>query len=144
MLSGRSGSTVSCAGPATRLGFAPDEAPAEHLTLHVDSDPAGLGQSLSPCTSNKPQGYQCCWTQGPHLLCLENPMSPRPSRGPLEFPPLQCRDCAQLSVLHGASTTPRVLTLGIQTPLSVLTVRSLPKFRSALFHTVGWLPSKPD
>lgn len=100
MLSGRSGSTVSCAGPATRLGFAPDEAPAEHLTLHVDSDPAGLGQSLSPCTSNKPQGYQCCWTQGPHLLCLENPMSPRPSRGPLEFPPLQCRDCAQLSVLN--------------------------------------------
>lgn len=92
-----------------RLGFAPGEAPAEHLTLHVDSDPAGLGQSLSPCTSNKPQGHRCCWTQGPHLLCLENPMSPRRSRGPLEFPPLQCRYRAQLPVLHGASTTPRVL-----------------------------------
>ena len=92
-----------------RLGFAPGEAPAEHLTLHVDSDPAGLGQSLSPCTSNKPQGHRCCWTQGPHLLCLENPMSPRRSRGPLEFPPLQCRYRAQLPVLHGASTTARVL-----------------------------------
>ena len=110
VLSGRSGSTVSCAGPATRLGFAPGEAPAEHLTLHVDSDPAGLGQSLSPCTSNKPQGHRCCWTQGPHLLCLENPVSPRRARGPLEFTPLQCRDCAHLSVLHGASTTPRVLS----------------------------------